>query len=121
DLAGVDTFHRAYDECVARLRLPRARWQSAMLRAMLSLLQGRMTEREEAVAEAQRLADEHGDGMWATTRVGHSMIASWIRGDLETIVRERLAFATFATIPNQCEYPWHRAIVHLWLGEEAAA
>lgn len=121
DLAGVDTYHRAYDDCVQRLRLPRARWQSSMFRAMLALLQGRMVEHDEAVAETQQLVVEHGDGMWATTRIGHSMIASWIRGDLETIERERLAFATFATIPSQSQYPWHRALVHVWLGEESAA
>jgi hypothetical protein len=121
DLAGVDTYHRAYDECVERLRLPRARWQSAMFRAMLALLQGRVAEHEEAVAETQRLVLEHGEGMWATTRIGHAMIASWIHGDLATIDRERLAFASFASIPNQSEYPWHRALVHVWLGEDAAA
>jgi hypothetical protein len=92
-----------------------------MFRAMLALLQGRMAEHDEAVAEAQRLAEDHGEGMWSTTRIGHAMIASWIRGDVETIERERLAFASFASIPNQSEYPWHRALVHLWLGEEAAA
>src|SRR5262249_229109 len=122
DLVGVDTYRRAYDDCVARLRLPRARWQSSMFRAMLALLQGRMAEHDEAVAEAQRLVDEHGEWLWeAATRVGHSLLASWTRGDLETIERERLAFATFASIPNQSQYPELGAIVHLWLGEEAAA
>ena len=121
DLVGVEAHHRAYDECVARLRLPRARWPSSMFRAMLALLQGRMADRHDAIAEAQRLVDEHGDGMWATTRVGHALIASWTLGDVETIARERLAFSTFATIPNQTQYPQHGAMVMLWLGDEAAA
>jgi hypothetical protein len=121
DLVGVETYHRAYDECVARLRLSRARWQSSMFRAMLALLQGRMAEHDEAVAEAQRFAEECGDAMWATTRVGHSLTANWTRRDHEMIERERFAFSTFATIPNQTQYPHHAAIVHLWLGEDAAA
>ena len=121
DLAGVDAYHRAYDECVARLRLARARWQSSMFHAMLALLQGRLADHEVAVAEAQRLIDEHADGMWATTRVGHALVASWICGDIEAIERERAAFSVFASIPGQTQYPWHISLVHLWLGEEAAA
>lgn len=120
DLAGVGTYHRAYDECVERLRLSRARWHSSMFHAMLALLQGRFADHEQAVAEAQRLVE--GDAIWdMATRVGHALITSWTRGDLETIARERVAFSTFASIANQTQYPELGAIVHLWLGEDAAA
>jgi hypothetical protein len=71
DLAGLAIHHRCYDELVERLRLSRARWPSAMMRAMLALVEGRMAEHDEAVAEAQRLADEVGDGFLRVTLVGH--------------------------------------------------
>jgi hypothetical protein len=122
DLVSVDTYHRAFDECIARLRLRRVQWHSSMFGAMLALLKGRMAEHDAAVAEAQRLIDEYGDPLWAlATRVGHSILVSWTRGDIETIERERLAFSTFASLPNQSHYPEIAAVIHMWLGEADAA
>src|SRR5262245_55909879 len=69
--------------------LPRARRAVWRVRAVSSRTDG-------LVEVAAQLRADLGD-------LPERMIASWIRGDLETIERERLVLATFATIPNQSD------------------
>jgi len=94
DLAGVADHHRRYDELVERLHLPdRARWPSAMIRAMVALVEGRMDDHAAAFAEAERLAE--GDPFFRdVTTVGHRISVLNQTADPITLGGQRALYAS---------------------------
>jgi hypothetical protein len=117
DLAAVQSHHRAYDELVERVRLPRARWPSAMFDAMRTLLQGQWADHEVAVAEALRLASEAGDKFLEATAVwGHRTTVARVMGDDEAMRRDRKSFELFV-LANRRPYFEIAAMLHARLGE----
>jgi len=122
DLLGADQRHRLYDELVERLRLSKARWQSAMFRAMRALFVGDLAANEAAVAEALELARAAGDTFLERTGLqGHRYIRARILGDDETIDRERDAFTTFAGPGPMSAIPEIMANIHCRAGRFEAA
>jgi hypothetical protein len=117
DLVAVDTHRRAYDELLARVRLPRARWFSPAFTAMRALLHGHFDEHGRALAEAQRLAAEAGDAFFDNIALpGHLITVARIVGDDEVLRRDR----------KKMERVWHArgqpyrevaAMFHARLGE----
>jgi hypothetical protein len=98
DLAGVALHHHRYDELVTRLHLPsRARWPSAMMRAMVALAEGRMADHDEAVAEAERLATDAGDMFFRdVVATGHRVCVLNQISDPRTLAGQRKLYATMA-------------------------
>lgn len=94
DLAGVAHHQRRYDELVERLRLPaKTRSPSAMFRAMVALVEGRMADHDAAYAEAERLAE--GDGFFRdVTSVGHRVAVLDQTADPRTLGEHRPLYAS---------------------------
>ena len=96
NLGGFDLHRSEYDAMVERLRLPRARWPSAMFRALVALLAGRFAEHAAAVEEARALASEVGDTFFEMhAGAGHAYLAARLKGDDATLDRHRVLFERF--------------------------
>jgi hypothetical protein len=121
DLASVDSHHRAYDELVERVRLPRARWPSAAFRAMRLLLQGRFAEHADALAQVRRLATEAGDSFVEDIALwGHLTEVARSLGDDDAL---REAGRRMGQVMNANRRPYLEitAMVHVRVGELAEA
>jgi hypothetical protein len=119
DLPAVELHHHAYDELLNRVRLPRARWPSAMFDAMRALLQGQFADHAVALDRATKLAHEAGDPFFDSFAVqGHRHTLARVLGDDDTIKRDRKKFDVFV-MANHRKYLEIAAVMHVRVGEIA--
>ncbi|MBA3462342.1 MAG: AAA family ATPase [Deltaproteobacteria bacterium] len=96
NLAGVELHRTEYDAMVDRLRIPRARWPSAMLRALVALLTGRFADHAAHFEEARALARDVGDTFFDLhASAGHDFLASRLKGDDAALDRNRHRYERF--------------------------
>ena len=117
DLAGVAMHHHAYDELLARVRLPRAGWFSSAFDAMRTLLHGDFAAHDAALARARELAAQAGDVFFAEIGSwGHAIGVARVLGDDEALRRGRKRMEVFA-MANLRPYFEIAAVIHVRLGE----
>src|SRR5262249_11804354 len=120
DLPNVDACLHDYDVLAERLRLPKSRWPSAMVRAMKALGQGRLADYELHLAEATRLAADANDGFFsATTMLGHRIMVLRTLGRGDDIARERLELSRFSAIAATFTYHEVTSMLHARAGQLA--